>query len=75
MGAPLRDLGSHREEDDMAAEKYGTQRKMPGLIAVRAFDGGWAVVSANSRQPLTENEAKKIIAAHFTMDELLRSTI
>jgi hypothetical protein len=48
---------------------------MPGLIAVKVFDEQWAVVSDDSRKPLTYIEANKIIAAYMAVNDLLKSTI
>ena len=44
---------------------------MHGLRAAKVRDGEWAVVSNDSRNPLTETEANRVIAAYLAINDLL----
>jgi hypothetical protein len=60
----------------MATKSTLRQRKMPSLMpslmAVRVFDGAWAVVSNDKRKPLTKSQANRIIAAYLAIIDLQR---
>ncbi len=40
-------------------------------MAAQVRNGEWAVVSNDSRKPLTESEANRIIAAYLAINDLL----
>jgi hypothetical protein len=55
----------------LPAQKSITQQKTQGLKATQVLDGQWAVVSNDSRKPLTESDANRIIAAYLAINDLV----
>jgi hypothetical protein len=57
--------------------KKREREQMPFLTAMRLDDWGirkgWAVVSNDERQPLTEKQAERIIVSYMVIEEILRS--
>lgn len=55
----------------MSARNSINQQKTQGLKATQLLAGEWAVVSNDSRNPLTETEANRVIAAYLAINDLL----
>jgi hypothetical protein len=55
----------------LSARKSINQQKAQDLKARQVLDGEWAIVSNDSRKPLTESEANRIIAAYLAINDLL----
>jgi hypothetical protein len=55
----------------LSARKSINQQETQGLKAAQMLDGEWAVVSKDSRKPLTESEAHRVIAAYLAINDLL----
>jgi hypothetical protein len=55
----------------LSARKSTTQQQAQGLKATQVPDGQWAVVSNDSGKPLTESDAKRVIAAYLAINDLM----
>jgi hypothetical protein len=55
----------------LSAKNSINQQKTQGLKATQLLQGEWAVVSNDSRNPLTETEANRVIAAYLAINDLL----
>src|SRR5260370_33003157 len=72
MRSPLRCCAQHPlGEGSLSARKSINQQETQGLKAAQMLDGEWAVVSNDSRKPLTESEANRVIAAYLAINDLM----